>query len=89
MDGIEQYMEMMNITIEKRSERYSFSAVGPTSLNRMQIVSTLPALTKATTMPLFLVVPAKFPANTFGRGRRVESRSDIGVCSKAACWSRC
>ena len=77
------------------SERYSFSAVGPTSLNWRQIVSTLPALPKAHTALLFSVVPAKFPrpvagrANTFGGGRRVESRPDIGVCSKTACWSRC
>ena len=27
--------------------------------------------------------------STFGGRRRVESGPDIGVCSKATCWSRC
>ena len=43
------------------SERYSFSAVGSTSSKRMQIVSTLPALSKAPTVPFFTVLPVKFP----------------------------
>ena len=44
------------------SERYSFFAVGPASLNReMQIVSTLPALPKAPTVLFFFVLSAKFP----------------------------
>ena len=45
----------------KQSERYSFSAVEPTSLKWMQIVSTLTTLPTAPTVALFSVVPAKFP----------------------------
>ena len=41
------------------SERYSFSAVGSTSSKGMQIVSTLPALSKAPTVSLFSVLPVK------------------------------
>ena len=45
-----------------QSERYSFYAVGSTSISReIQIVSNLPALAKAPTVPLFSVMPAKFP----------------------------
>ena len=45
------------------SERYSFSAVGSTPPpQRMQIASTLLALSKAPTVPLFSVLPVKFPA---------------------------
>ena len=40
--------------VQGRSERYSFYAVGPTSLYRvMQTVSPLPALPKAPIVPLF------------------------------------
>ena len=45
---------IMMMTLMIRSERYSFYAVEPTSLSReMQIVSPLPALPKAPTVPLF------------------------------------
>ena len=43
------------------SERYSFSAIGPTSPKRIQIVSILPALSKAPNVPFFSVLPVKFP----------------------------
>ena len=47
---------------EKGSERCSFSTVRKTSPKRMQIVSTLPAMSKAPTVSLFSVLPVKYPA---------------------------
>ena len=72
------------------SERYSFSAVGLTSFKRMQIVSTLPVLSKAPTVQLFSDGQVSRPVagkakSTFGGRRQVQSRPDIGVCSR--CYS--
>ena len=71
-----------------KSERYSFFAIGPTSLNiEMQIVSTLSVLPKNPTVPFFFVFfadqvsrPVASKANlTFGGRCRVEPRPDFGV----------
>ena len=80
-----------------KSERYNFYAVGSTFLSReMQIVSTLPALPKAPTVPLFSVLSAKFPILWLAKrilllagDVELNPGPDIGVCIKAACWSRC
>ena len=61
----------------------------PQHYREIQIVSTSPALPK---VPFFFVLLAKFLVQilyTFGGRCRVEPRPDFGVCSKAACWSRC
>ena len=52
------------------SKRYSFSAVVSTSPKRMQIVSTSPALSKAPTVPLFYILPVKFPC--------IQQRNHLG-----------
>ena len=89
-------MEIIQIWIQMLNsfKRYSFSAVGSTSFKRMQIVSTPPALSKAPTVPLFSIRQISRPVagkakSTSGGRRRVEPRPDIGVYSKAACWSGC
>ena len=80
--------EMTNTYVDPKDTAF-LQYPSAVSFGRMQFVS------KAPTVPPFSVLPAKFPVlagkakSTFGWRRRVEPRPDIGVCSKATCWSRC